>query len=238
VYAVAALIDAGFLYAMLNRRDPHHGEVLQVAQTLLSPVYLPIPMVTEVAYLLQKYVGTQAMADFVAGLASTQMRLVTPEPDDYRRAAEITRQYEDAPLDFVDTLIVAVAERLEVTTILALDQRHFRLVRPRHCAAFEIRPSQANRGFIQQAACRCAFLSYFAPNTQLEALWAFQSTSMSQATFRFYGDLNYFLASEQQNGPVVYSFDQDDVARSASVLATSMRADYARCLLLPLLTTL
>lgn len=137
---MAALVDAGFLYAMLNRRDPHHPDVLQVAQTLQAPVYLPVPMVTEVTYLLQKYVGTQAMADFVEGLASTQMRLVTPEPDDYRRAAEIARRYEDAPLDFVDTLIVAVAERLEVTTILTLDQRHFRLVRPRHCEAFEIRP--------------------------------------------------------------------------------------------------
>jgi uncharacterized protein len=137
---VAALIDAGFLYALLNRRDPHHRDVLQVAQTLRSPVYLPIPMVTEVTYLLQKYVGTQAMAEFVEGLASTQMQLVTPEPDDYQLAAELARRYEDAPLDFVDTLIVAVAERLEVTTILTLDQRHFRLVRPRHCEAFEIRP--------------------------------------------------------------------------------------------------
>jgi uncharacterized protein len=137
---VASLIDAGFLYALLNRKDPRHSDVLEVAQTLQSPVYLPIPMVTEVTYLLQKYVGTQAMADFVEGLATTQMRLVTPESNDYRRAAEIARQYADAPLDFVDTLIVAVAERLEITTILTTDRRHFHLVRPRHCEAFAIRP--------------------------------------------------------------------------------------------------
>lgn len=49
-------------------------------------------MMTEVTYLLQKYVGIEAMADFVEGLATTQMRLVTPEPDDYRRAAEIARR--------------------------------------------------------------------------------------------------------------------------------------------------
>ena len=125
---------------MLNRRDPHHDDVVRVAQTLHSPVYLPIPVVTEVTYLLQKYVGTLVMADFVEGLASTQMRLVTPESNDYRRAAEIARQYADAPLDFVDTLIVAVAERLEITTIFTTDRRHFHLVRPRHCAAFDIQP--------------------------------------------------------------------------------------------------
>jgi uncharacterized protein len=105
-----------------------------------SPVYLPIPVVTEVSYLLQKYVGIQAMADFVEGLATTHMRLVTPESNDYRRAAEFARQYADAPLDFVDTLIVAVTERLEVTTILTTDRRHFHLVRPRHCVAFDILP--------------------------------------------------------------------------------------------------
>jgi uncharacterized protein len=105
-----------------------------------SPVYLPIPVVTEVSYLLQKYVGIQAMADFVEGLATTHMRLVTPESNDYRRAAEFARQYADAPLDFVDTLIVAVAERLEVTTILTTDRRHFHLARTRPCVAFDILP--------------------------------------------------------------------------------------------------
>lgn len=137
---MAALIDAGFLYALLNRADPHHGEVARVAQGLRPPVYLPVPVVTEVTYLLQKYVGTPAMADFVEGLATTQMRLILPEPDDYQRAAELARQYADARLDFVDALIIAVAERMRVTTVLTLDQRHFRMVRPRHCEGFEIRP--------------------------------------------------------------------------------------------------
>src|SRR5262245_20590910 len=125
---------------MLNHNDPRHRDVMRVAQTLRAPLYLPIPIVTEVTYLLQKYVGTQAMADFVESLANTQMLLVTPESDDYRRAAEIARRYHEVPLDFVDTLVMAIAERFEIITILTVDQRHFRLVRPRHCEAFEIRP--------------------------------------------------------------------------------------------------
>lgn len=61
-------------------------------------------------------------------------------PEDYRRAAEVMLQYEDADLDFVDALIVALAERLNITRLLTLDQRDFRLVRPRHCSAFELLP--------------------------------------------------------------------------------------------------
>lgn len=134
------LIDSGFLYAMLNRNDPHHGAVMQVVSLLDLPIYLPIPAITEVAYLLQKYVGTQAMADFVDGLATTQMQLIAPEADDYRRAAELVHQYRDVSLDLVDTVMVAIAERLNITTVLTVDQRHFRLIRPRHCSAFDVLP--------------------------------------------------------------------------------------------------
>lgn len=50
------------------------------------------------------------------------------------------RQYQDAPLDLVDSILIAIAERLQITRVLTLDRRHFHLVRPRHCAAFDILP--------------------------------------------------------------------------------------------------
>lgn len=50
------------------------------------------------------------------------------------------QQYADANLDFVDAIIAAIAERLNITRILTLDQRDFRLIRPHHCEAFDILP--------------------------------------------------------------------------------------------------
>lgn len=64
----------------------------------------------------------------------------TPRVEDYKRAAEIIRKYDDANIDFVDAIIVAIAERLNVTKILTVDCRHFDAFRPRHTAAFEILP--------------------------------------------------------------------------------------------------
>jgi hypothetical protein len=46
----------------------------------------------------------------------------------------------DSALGLVDVSIIALAERLRITRVLTLDQRHFRFVRPRHCAAFEVVP--------------------------------------------------------------------------------------------------
>jgi uncharacterized protein len=49
-------------------------------------------------------------------------------------------KYADSRIDFVDASVMAVAERLSITTILTLDQRDFRLFRPPHCQSFELLP--------------------------------------------------------------------------------------------------
>ena len=59
---------------------------------------------------------------------------------DYKRAAEILRKYDDANIDFVDAIVVAIDERLNVTKILTVDRRHFDIFKPRHCQAFAILP--------------------------------------------------------------------------------------------------
>jgi predicted nucleic acid-binding protein len=137
---MALLLDTGFLYALLNRAERQHAAVLRVAQTLTEPILLPTPVTTEVAYLLLRDLGPIAVADFAEQLATTSLVLTEPESADYARAAEVIRQYQDARIDFVDALIVALAERLGIVRILTLDQRHFRLFRPRHCPAFELLP--------------------------------------------------------------------------------------------------
>jgi len=43
-------------------------------------------------------------------------------------------------LDFVDALIAATAERLNIKQLLTLDRRDFQLIRPKHCGSFELLP--------------------------------------------------------------------------------------------------
>lgn len=103
-------------------------------------VFLPTPVTIEVAWLIRRDLGADALVEFMAGLAEPAYTLVEPVSADYRRAADVVRQYRDAQIDFVDAILVAVAERLEITRVLTLDQRHFRLFRPRHCDTFELIP--------------------------------------------------------------------------------------------------
>jgi predicted nucleic acid-binding protein len=49
-------------------------------------------------------------------------------------------EYADLPLGATDACIVALAERLNVTELVTLDQRHFNIVRPRHVNTLTLIP--------------------------------------------------------------------------------------------------
>ncbi len=112
----------------------------QATESLDTFPLLPTLVTVEIAYLIRRDLGANALAKFVADLAEPRYDLVEPTAADYERAAAILRQYADAQIDFVDATIAAMAQRLNITRILTLDQRHFRLFRPRHCDAFELIP--------------------------------------------------------------------------------------------------
>lgn len=137
---MAYLLDTGFFYALINRNEQQHTAVVSVAKRIKEPIILPSPVTTEVAYLVARDLGAIHLAEFVESLAQAGFVIVEPIPEDYTRAARIIRQYHDTKIDFVDAIIVATAERLNITKILTIDQRHFRLFRPKHCPGFELLP--------------------------------------------------------------------------------------------------
>jgi predicted nucleic acid-binding protein len=137
---MAVLLDSGFLFAALNISEAEHEATIRVLKEIREPIVLPVPAVTEVSYLLARDIGQEAAADFVVSLAETELTLENPTREDYLRCGDLLRQYSDAGLDFVDALIVAMSERLNITRLLTLDRRDFQIVRPRHCSSFELLP--------------------------------------------------------------------------------------------------
>src|SRR5574341_557363 len=137
---MAVLLDSGFLFASLNASEAEHQATISVLENIRESIVLPVPAITEVTYLLARDISNEAAADFIASLATTELTLETPLQEDYFRSAEILRQYSDANLDFVDALIVSIAERLKINRLLTLDRRDFQLIRPKHCASFELLP--------------------------------------------------------------------------------------------------
>ena len=54
--------------------------------------------------------------------------------------SELVDTYRNLQLGAVDAAVVALAERLAVTTVATIDRRDFSVVRPRHVTHFELLP--------------------------------------------------------------------------------------------------
>ena len=80
------------------------------------------------------------VASFLKGLPMSRFSLLALLDEDILRVAEILDRYADSRIDFVDPSVMAVAERLNIVTVLTLDRRDFSLFRPRHCNSFILVP--------------------------------------------------------------------------------------------------
>jgi len=74
------------------------------------------------------------------GLAATQVQLTGLSILDVERAHEIMKTYPDAKFDLVDTGIMALSERLQITKVCTFDRRDFSIFRPKHCDYLELLP--------------------------------------------------------------------------------------------------
>lgn len=101
---------------------------------------LPITVVREADYLVLSRLGAPTEIRMLRAIARGELDLAGVTTRDFTRALELVERYADSNLGFVDASIAAIAERLGIRQILTLDRRHFGMLRPRHCPAFELIP--------------------------------------------------------------------------------------------------
>lgn len=134
------LVDTGPLVAAANRNDTHHRASTKALVAAQPPRLVPGMVIAEVGYLLARDAGSSVEAGFLRSFETGFLDVVSPTADDLARAAELVEQYADLPLGTTDAGIVALAERLNITELVTLDQRHFNVVRPRHVEALKLTP--------------------------------------------------------------------------------------------------
>ena len=132
------LIDTGVLYAMIDRRDRWHRRVVDYVNDIRPSLLTPVTILPEAAYLVRTRLGASVELKMILGLAKGEVSIEPLKADDATRAAGLMAKYPQ--LGFVDATVVAIAERLALTTIATTDRRHFGLVRPAHTAQFAFAP--------------------------------------------------------------------------------------------------
>jgi len=132
------LVDTGVLYALADRDDAWHVRSVQLLRHSRERLLAPVTVLPEVAYLIQSRLGSPAEQRFIRSVADRELAVETPSEADWTRCVELVAKYPDIGL--VDASVIAIAERLRVSTIATTDRRHFGAVRPRHRAAFDLVP--------------------------------------------------------------------------------------------------
>jgi predicted nucleic acid-binding protein len=134
------VVDTGPLYAAADRSDAHHAACSTLFAESTEPLTIPVSVVIETSFLIERHLGASAEAAFLDSLTPPGVIVEQLSNDDVARMAQLITTYADLPLGAVDASVVAIAERLGATTLISLDRRHFSVVRPKHATAFTLLP--------------------------------------------------------------------------------------------------
>lgn len=126
---MALLLDTGIVYAYFDRKDSWHEPASRLLQRETDARLIPAPVIPEVDYLLGDRLGVRAQETFCRELAEGSLVVVDLPRESYSRILELTRQYAELRLGFVDAAVLALAEKLNLGRIATTDRKHFSVVK-------------------------------------------------------------------------------------------------------------
>lgn len=133
------LVDTNILVAAADTSTPDYERCAAVLDEH-ADIVVPAPVAVETAWMIESRLGADAEAAFVDSVATGELEVLDLTRPDWARCRDLIRQYMDLRLGLVDASVVAVAERLGITTVATLNRRDFTVVRPAHCEALTLIP--------------------------------------------------------------------------------------------------
>jgi len=133
------IVDTGPLVATADRDDADHVACDQLL-AVEAPLITTALVIAEAAFLIAPEVGAAGEVALVSDVAEGRLVVDDLTREDWVRVHHLVERYTDLGLGATDASVIALAERHRATRIATLDHRHFRVVHPIHCHAFELVP--------------------------------------------------------------------------------------------------
>jgi predicted nucleic acid-binding protein len=119
-------MDTSGLYAIFNHRDTFHQQMKAVRNAEPGPYVVPCGIMAELAWMTEQTLGARVVRQFLLDIADGNY-LIDCGDQDFRRIRELMQRYADLRLGFVDSAVIACAER-HGGRVLTCDRRHFSVV--------------------------------------------------------------------------------------------------------------
>jgi predicted nucleic acid-binding protein len=98
---MSALLDTGFLLAVLDADDRLHSACSAALQTESEPI-LPDAVIPELAYMVLRELGYEVLIAFLSSVLDGELPVERTTREDLSRARELLQKYDDSRIDFVD----------------------------------------------------------------------------------------------------------------------------------------
>lgn len=115
--ATSALVDAGYLVALLSRRDTNHPWAVALATRFPPPWTTCEAVLSEVFHLL----GGRGSRNVVSLLSRGALVSAYRFADDIDAVLKLLRKYSDLPMSFADACLVRMTEILNDPVLLTTD---------------------------------------------------------------------------------------------------------------------
>ena len=123
---------------MMDKRHHANKEISEFILDEENTCIIASTAVVEVCQLLKHRFGSRYERDFLREIYKTSFIMETVKFEDLPRIMEILAKYSDLKIGFVDSSIVAIAERIKTNKILTLDRKHFGAIVPSGFEYFDI----------------------------------------------------------------------------------------------------
>jgi len=141
--AAAALVDTGFILALLDRDDEWHRACAEAIGSASFPLLTTEAVMTEVFHL--------TIRDFRSiepawKLFDSESIALAPLTDaDLPEIHGLMSRYHDRPMDFADATLVHIANLQSISLILTIDHNDFETYRLAGNKKFTIRPARTEK---------------------------------------------------------------------------------------------
>lgn len=129
------LIDSGPLIALFDSSDKFHRDSVEFVKSNQFPLITTLASVTETLHLLD--FNRNAQIDFLEWIARGGVEIHNIQNNDFHRLKALTEKYRDLPMDFADSCLIHLAEKLDIDTIATID-RDFTVYRIKGRKKFKI----------------------------------------------------------------------------------------------------
>ena len=143
---MALIADSGGIYGLYDASEKKHKAIRAAFEGERGVVIIPMPVLSEIDYLLRKKLGVAAELDFIDDVRAGAFALEPCSLEDLQRSRSLIETYRDLDLGLADSCVIACAERLSILRILTVDERHFRVVRTASGKSLILLPADAGRG--------------------------------------------------------------------------------------------